>query len=109
LSQVRRSGPGCGAELTAWERALLERHLPILRFDRQYDYRPASVLAWSGTRATFFAQDRASWWRWAGGGPALSLDPLSGYPEDFEAEVDDWLRLTPDLVGDPRRTEGSEP
>ncbi len=39
-------------EAAADDLALLERHKPLLRFDRQYDYRLASVLAWSRTPGT---------------------------------------------------------
>jgi hypothetical protein len=95
-------------ELSAYERALLERHRPILRFDRQYDYRPAAVLGAVQNAGNLLRTGHGDLVARSGGAPDLTLELLATYPEEFEAEADDCLCLAPDVVGDARRMEGDE-
>jgi hypothetical protein len=94
--------------LTADERALLERHKPILRFDRQYDYRPASVLGVVENAGNVLRTGHGELVARAGGEPPLSLDVLGAYMAEFDAVEDDCLCLAPDVLGDAREMERRE-
>jgi hypothetical protein len=91
--------------LTEAERAMLERHKPILRFDRQYDYRAASVLGAVENRGNLLRTGHGELVGRAGDDPGLSLELLATYPNEFEAGEDDCLCLAPDPLGDARSME----
>ncbi len=90
------------------ELKLLERHRPILRYDRQYDYRAASVLSAVENRGNILRRFDGEVIARAEGEPALSLELLTSYPEGLEAREDDCLSMAPDVLGDARRMEGEE-
>jgi hypothetical protein len=87
---------------------LLERHRPILRYDRQYDYRAASVLGAVENPGNILRRFDGEVIARAGGEPALSLELLTSYPEGLEARADDCLAMAPDVLGDARRMEREE-
>ena len=86
--------------------ALLERHKPLLRFDRQYDYRLASVLGVVENPGNLLRTADGEVIARVGGDPALTLELLSAYPDGAEAKSDDCLCEAPDVLGDARRMEG---
>jgi hypothetical protein len=92
-------------QLSARERALLERHRPILRFDRQYDYKPASVLSAVENAGNLLRTGYGELVARAGDEPGLSLDLLATYARDFEAGEDDCICFAPDALGDARAME----
>jgi hypothetical protein len=102
------------AETAAVERldtdeiALLERHRPVLRYDRQYDYRAASVLGAVENPGNILRRFDGEVLARAGGEPSLSLELLVAYPAGLEARHDDCLAMGPDVLGDARRMEGEE-
>lgn len=88
------------------EQELLHRHRPLLRYDRQYDYRATSALTivvnpgnllrtWDGEVIA----------RSGDGSQALSLELLASYPDGFQPREGDCLSETPDFLGDARRME----
>ena len=87
---------------------LLERHRPILRYDRQYDYQAASVLSAVENRGNILRRFDGEVIARAGGEPALSLELLTSYPAGLEPSGDDCLSMAPDVLGDARRMEGEE-
>jgi hypothetical protein len=86
-------------------RVLLERHKPILRFDRQYDYKPASVLGAVENHGNLLRTGHGELVARAGDEPDLSLELLATYTREFEAGDDDCLCLAPDTLGDARAME----
>jgi hypothetical protein len=92
----------------AEEIALLERHRPVLRYDRQYDYRVASVLGAVENPGNILRRFDGEVLARAGGEPELSLELLAAYPAGLEPRRDDCLAMAPDVLGDARRMEGEE-
>ena len=91
--------------LTEDERVLVQRHKPILRFDRQYDYKPASVLGAVENAGNLLRTGHGELVGRAGDEPGLSLGLLATYALDFEAGEDDCLCFAPDALGDARSME----
>jgi hypothetical protein len=91
--------------LTEAEHVVLERHKPILRFDRQYDYKAASVLGAVENRGNLLRTGHGELVGRAGDDPGLSLELLATYSKEFEASEDDCLCLAPDPLGDARSME----
>jgi|GEM_PF-3111731 len=90
------------------ELGLLTRHRPILRYDRQYDYRAASVLGAVENPGNVLRRGEGEVVARAGGEPPLSLELLASYPEELEPREDDCISMAPDVLGDARRMEGEE-
>lgn len=90
----------------ARELELLERHRPVLRYDRQYDYRAASALGMVENPGNILRRADGELIARAGGEPPLSLELLAAYPEGLEPRPDDCLAAAPDHLGDARRMEG---
>ena len=86
--------------------SLLERHKPLLRFDRQYDYQLASVLGMVENPGNLLRSSGGEVVASVGGDPALTLDLLTAYPDEREVRPDDCLCQAPDVLGDARRMEG---
>ena len=84
---------------------LLRRHVPLLRFDRQYDYRLAAVEGIVENPGNLLRTADGEVIARVGGEPALTLDLLSAYPDDREPSSDDCLCQAPDVLGDARRME----
>jgi hypothetical protein len=89
---------------------LLRRHRPLLRYDRQYDYRAASALTIVTNPGNLLRTADGEVIARAGSGesPALSLELLTSYPEELEPREDDCLSEAPDFLGDARRMERDE-
>jgi len=87
------------------ETELLRRHVPVLRFDRQYDYRLAAVEGIVENPGNLLRTADGEVIARVGGEPALTLDLLSAYPDDREPSADDCLCQAPDVLGDARRME----
>ncbi len=85
--------------------ALLERHKPLLRFDRQYDYRLTSVQAMVENPGNLLRSADGEVIARVGGDPELTLERLSAYPDGVEPQPDDCLCQAPDAIGDARRME----
>ncbi|HEX9967014.1 MAG TPA: hypothetical protein VGB06_03610 [Solirubrobacterales bacterium] len=85
---------------------LLERHRPLLRYDRQYDYRASSVSGAVENPGNVLRRGEGEVVARAGGEPPLSLDLLSDYPEGVAPRADDCIAMAPDVLGDARRMEG---
>ena len=86
--------------------ALLERHKPLLRFDRQYDYQLASVSTMVENAGNLLRTSDGEVIARVDGDPALTLELLSAYPDGREPAADDSLCQAPDVLGDARRMEG---
>jgi hypothetical protein len=65
--------------LTEEQLALLERFKPILRIDRQYDYKPASVLGAVESRGNLLRTGHGELVARAGHEPGLSVALLATY------------------------------
>jgi hypothetical protein len=85
--------------------ALLERYKPLLRFDRQYDYRLASVLGIVENPGNLLRTADGEVIARVGGDPALTLELLTAYPDGREPKADDCLCEGADVLGDARRME----
>jgi Vacuolar protein sorting-associated protein 62 len=85
--------------------ALLERHKPLLRFDRQYDYRLASVVGMVENPGNLLRAADGEVIARVGGDPALTLELLGAYPDGREPRADDCLCEAPDVLGDARGME----
>jgi hypothetical protein len=88
--------------------SLLSRHRPVLRYDRQYDYRVASPLSAVENPGNVLRRGEGEVIARAGGEPPLSLDLLAGYPDGIEPDDGDCLSMAPDVLGDARRMEGED-
>ena len=86
--------------------ALLERHRPLLRFDRQYDYRAAAVEGVIENAGNLLRTRYGEVIARAAGEPELTLDLLRGYPDGLSPDERDCLCLAPDHLGDAIRMEG---
>ncbi len=93
------------ADGAAEDLALLERHKPLLRFDRQYDYRLASVLTMVENPGNLLRAAGGEVIARVGGDPPLTLELLTTYPDDRRPHADDCLCQAPDVLGDARRME----
>jgi hypothetical protein len=89
---------------------LLRRHRPLLRYDRQYDYRASSVLTIATNPGNLLRTADGEVVARAGRdeSPALSLDLLTSYPEELDSREGDCLSEAPDFLGDARRMERDE-
>ena len=92
-------------EAAAGDLALLERHKPLLRFDRQYDYRLASVLGMVENPGNLLRTADGEVIARVGGDPPLTLELLSAYPDGREPSSGDCICQAPDVLGDARRME----
>jgi hypothetical protein len=99
--QASASAAAVGGE----DLALLERHKPLLRFDRQYDYRVASVSGMLENAGNVLRTADGEVIARVGGEPALSPELVSSYPDAREPEQDDCICAAPDVLGDARRME----
>jgi hypothetical protein len=88
--------------------ALLARHRPLLRYDRQYDYRVASVLGAVENPGNVLRRGEGEVIARAGADPPLSLELLSRYPEGLQPQDGDCFSMAPDVLGDARRMEGED-
>lgn len=86
---------------------LLELHKPLLRFDRQYDYRLASVVGMVENPGNLLRTAHGEVVARVGGDPPLTLELLTAYPDDREPKPDDCLCQAPDALGDARRMEAN--
>ncbi len=93
------------AGVAADDLALLERHKPLLRFDRQYDYQLASVLGMVENAGNLLRSSDGEVIARVGGDPALTLELLTAYPDGRKPRSDDCLCQAPDVLGDARRME----
>jgi hypothetical protein len=84
---------------------LLDRHRPILRFDRQYDFRPTSVVGVLENTGNLLRSRYGELIARAGSDPALSVELLCQYPEGLVVGAEDCICMSPDVVGDFRRME----
>jgi len=84
---------------------LLERHRPVLRLDRQYDYQLASVRGVVENPGNLLRSSDGEVIARVGGDPALTLELLTAYPDGREPKSDDCLCQAPDVLGDARRME----
>jgi VPS62-like protein len=87
------------------ELELLERHKPLLRFDRQYDYRLASVQGAVDNPGNLLMTRHGEVIARVGGDPRLTLELLSAYPDERDLSEDDQLCFAPDVQGDARAME----
>ena len=87
------------------EMELLERHRPVLRFDRQYDYRSASVQGVVDNPGNLLMTRHGEVIARVGGDPPLTLGLLTAYPEGGEAADTDMLCFAPNVLGDAREME----
>jgi hypothetical protein len=101
--RVREAEPGADS---ANDLALLERHKPLLRFDRQYDYQLACVLGIVENAGNLLRSSDGEVIARVDGDPALTLELLTAYPDGREPKADDCLCQAPDVLGDARRMEG---
>jgi hypothetical protein len=90
------------------ELELLERHRPLLRYDRQYDYRVAAAVGAVENPGNLLRRFDGEVIARAGAEPSLSLELLTAYPEGLSPRDDDCLSFAPDVLGDARRMEGEE-
>jgi hypothetical protein len=90
-----------------FDRDLLERFRPELRYDRQYDYRAAAVETIENQGNILRRFDGEVVAR-GGGEPALTLGLLTDYPDELAPRGDDCLSEAPDHLGDARRMERQE-
>ncbi len=100
-----RAGETESGAVAANELALLDRHRPLLRFDRQYDYRLAAVEGMVENAGNLLRTADGEVIARVGGDPALTLELLSAYPDGREPKPDDSLCQAPDVLGDARRME----
>jgi len=87
------------------DRALLERHKPLLRFDPQYDYRLLAAESAAENAGNVLRTADGEVIARRGGIPNLSLKTLSAYPPGRLPRSDDCLAFAPDFSGDARRME----
>lgn len=87
------------------ERELLRRHRPLLRYDRQFDFRASSAATIADNACNLLARDDGSAIARA---PRLSLDLLAAYPPPLVPSPDDRLVEGPDRLGDARRLDAEE-
>jgi hypothetical protein len=87
---------------------LLRRHAPVLRFDRQYDYRLTSIRSILENPGNLLRSGDGEVIARAGGSPALGEATLTAYPDGREPTADDCLCQAPDVLGDGRRMEDEE-
>jgi hypothetical protein len=91
------------------ELELLRRHRPLLRYDRQYDYRASSALTIVANPGNLLrTSDGEVIARVGDESAALSLELLTSYPENLEPDAGDCLSEAPDFLGDARRMEREE-
>lgn len=88
-----------------FDRELLERFRPQLRYDRQYDYRATAVETMVENPGNILRRRDGEVIARTGGDPALSLALLTSYPVGHQPATDDCLCQAPDAPGDARRME----
>lgn len=86
--------------MDARERELLDRHRPLLRYDRQFDFRASSAATIADNACNLLARDDGAA---IARPPRLSLDLLASYPPPLAPRPDDRLVEAPDRLGDARR------
>jgi hypothetical protein len=86
------------------DRALLERHKPILKFDPQYDYRALNASSALANPGNVLLREHGEVVARSREGQPLRLDALAGY----EPEPGDFLALAADHPGDSGRMEWEE-
>jgi hypothetical protein len=92
---------------TGWaSQALLERHRPVLRFDRQYDYRAGAVDGAFENPGNLLRTADGEVIARAGGDPQLTPELLRSYPDGVSARERDCICLAPGFHGDAVRMEG---
>jgi len=96
-------------DLDAERLELLNRHRPLLRFDPQYDYRLLAAESAVENGGNVLRTDDGEVIARSGGSPSLSLTTLSAYPRGTAPSSDDSIAFAPDLQGDARRMEATEP
>ncbi len=84
---------------------LLERHRPVLRYDRQYDYRLAAVDGVVQNAGNLLRAGSGEVIARSGGDPTLTLEVLNAYPDGVPPGERDCICLAPDFLGDARRME----
>jgi hypothetical protein len=85
---------------------LLERHKPLLRYDRQYDYRVSCVEGMVENQGNLLLSSHGELIATVGGEPAVTLELLGAYPDERSIHEDDSLCQGPNVQGDARRMEG---
>jgi hypothetical protein len=88
--------------------SLLERHRPLFRFDRQYDYRAAAVEGAIENAGNLLRSRHGEVVARAGGDPELTLALLRAYPDGGSSHERDCICLGSDPLGDARRMEGED-
>ena len=91
--------------MTERERELLLRHRPLLRYDRQFDFRASSAATITDNACNLLARDDGSA---IARPPRLTLDRLAAYPPPLEPSRADRLVQGPDRLGDARRFDADE-
>jgi hypothetical protein len=84
---------------------LLQRHRPVLRYDRQYDYRLAAVDGVVQNAGNLLRAGSGEVIARSGGDPAFTLELLNAYPDGVPPGARDCICLAPDFLGDARRME----
>ena len=82
---------------------LLERHKPLLRYDRQYDYRASSVAGMVENQGNLLRSSHGEVIASVGGDPGVTLDLLGAYPDERLIDAGDCLCQAPNFLGDARR------
>lgn len=103
VARARETEPGTDP---SDDLALLERHKPLLRLDRQYDYRLASVLGMVENPGNLLQTSDGEVIARVGGDPELTLELLTAYPDGREPQSDDCFCQGPNVLGDARGMEG---
>jgi hypothetical protein len=84
---------------------LLERHKPLLRYDRQYDYRASRVDGMVENPGNLLMSSQGELIATVGGDPGVTFELLAAYPDERTVLEEDCLWQAPDVVGDARRME----
>jgi hypothetical protein len=91
---------------TAFDRDLLELHKPVLRYDRQYDYRVSSVAGMVENAGNLLVSSGGELIASVGADPVVTLELLGAYPDERDIHELDSLCQAPNVQGDARRMEG---
>ena len=102
----RRPDPA-GRAPDHYDQELLDKHRPVVRLDRQYDYCLLSAAAAAGNEGNLLRRFDGEVIAGRHGMPALDLELLSHLASDPEARDDDCVSMAPDYPGDARQWERS--